>query len=930
MRSVLIALLLASVSSMTVYGGSRADADNAAFAAWPCAAEVKRLQVPPESSQRIGFDLPPAAAGHRIVVAFRARLETPAARESQKATGYSSPLAIEVNGEILHVRKHGQPRLLNKPMQFRFGPDGKRTTEWGRDGALDTITYRGSALWTVPCAPSFDAIAESTDYSPLSLRDPAYAVVDISDLVEPDHFNFITIKHEGEEGILVLEDVKVQYGGKGRDRSRDAEIREAYRRLREKYFSQAAVAPDPLEGREWAHDMSMIENYGETNDPLAEIRTIEQARRRIKSLKEAGHTVVLVSGLHFRHDYVDQRETHILPYLKLICEAAHEAGMKVIDHHDVPIFFSRGYPFLLEDDHLDWTQRDIRYGTPTRSYCLNHPGFRDHYFAWMRRCQRECGIDAFMLDEVRFFDDDYCGCEYCRKQFKEETGFELPRAPDSPVFRNDADLLWRLFVLWRRASIQRFKRDLLAELRKENPNAIYVSYTSTYHWPDRRGGFWPSVFVTYATGCECMSRVPFQNYRCVMADMRLRRGLADAFGHASWVLFYPLKSSVARFCWAMAQATAQAQWHTSAFASAVRSLTVWPHAMKKSQFTTYADVAMIFSEDSKMCSMRNGCYHGMESVGWGIAMLDANIQYHHIMEIAATPETLARYRVVLLPNVVQIAPATVAALEKYVRNGGKLVVTGLTGTRDEFGLPVRDFQLAKMMGTSLGAILEAPFDVVEEGRTPFRYDRRRMFYRYGARFVDLRLADPAASRVLVRFRKDGADYPGIVEVPYGKGKVYTVATFFGISNYEGVRYPGQKQIFRFNADSHAFMGRWLRGLLGDTERVAPADMPEKVIYTTYIRKKTANEIDVHFLNVQGNTRVMDVVLKRQPARFPLIDRPMALRLRGFDINAATLYTPDVEEPVPCTTTRTDDGVIVTVPPGKIRMYGLLKIKGAAR
>ena len=49
----------------------------------------------------------------------------------------------------------------------------------------------------------------------------------------------------------------------------------------------------------------------------------------------------------------------------------------------------------LADDHLDWTQRDVRYGTPSRIYCINNPNFRRHFFDWTRRVQREAGIDAY-------------------------------------------------------------------------------------------------------------------------------------------------------------------------------------------------------------------------------------------------------------------------------------------------------------------------------------------------------------------------------------------------------------------------------------------------------------------------------------------------------------------------------------------------------
>jgi hypothetical protein len=680
-----------------------------------------------------------------------------------------------------------------------------------------------------------------------------------------------------------------------------------------------------MAGREWVYDMQLIDSNYSGGDTLAELGTIEDARHLIARHKANGYNAIIVSGLHMRYSHLPLWEMRILPYMKLLCQAAHEAGVRVIDHYDVPLFYSGGYPFLLEGDHLDWTQRDVRYGTPTRMYCLNSPGFRAHFFAWTCRVQRECGIDAYQIDEVYFFDRHYCGCEACRRLFHEDTGFDLPREPDAPEWFNEASGLWRLFLLWRQVSMQRFKRDFMAAVRQENPAALLSNYTSTYHLPTPHGGLWPMVFVSYATGTEAMSRVPFETYHEGIADMRLRTGLADAFDHASWVLWYPLTSSTARFCWAMSQATGQAQWHTAVMAGAVRDLVTWPQTMPKAQFRTFADVAMIFSEKSKSASLWTGYYHGMETFGWGAAMTDASVQYHNLHEIAVTPELLARYKVVLLPQMTLIDAPNAAAIEAYVRGGGTLVVTGETGMLDEQARPLPDFSLGGLMGVRFADFAPAPFEVVEPDGRRFTFDCDRMLYRYGMRLLVIEPREADRVKTVVTFVRNGREYPGITEARVGRGRVFTVAGFLGVSNFQSSLEEGQTEIFRRNPDAAAFMGRWLRGVLGSAETISPVNLPQGIFYTSWVRTTPRREVDIHVLNVQDYTRREGVAIRRREIRFPRIEQEMSLRVRRLAVAGATFHAPDVPDPVPCQVTPGADGVVVTIPANRMTMYGLLKL-----
>jgi len=903
------------------------------FRSWPLVGQAESFRLEPMTDQRIGFRLDEDAHGRRIIVAISAFAQ------SKTASGYSDGiLAVDVNGEIMQPRLAGTPRLLNRPEAIAFSPGGKRSTPAWKEGRLGLIESWGSARWTVPWAPSIDAWLESEDYKPAGLEEPAWIIIEITDMVHPDSFNYLSIKNESREAVLGCDKVTVHVDPTPRvsaaERNRRQAIADVHRKLQEQYFGRSAVVHEPAAGREWVYDMDLIPNNYSASDTMGEIETIEDARAIIEPLADQGYNAVMVSGLHMRYTYVPLWESRILPYMKHLCRAAHEAGMKVIDHYDVPVFYSGGYPFLLEGDHLDWPQRDIRYGTPTRMYCINNPGFRDHFFAWTRRVQRESGIDAYQIDEVNFQSKYHCGCEHCRRLFKELTGFELPREPDSPVLNNDADPLWQLWRLCQSIWVQQFKRDFLTQIRQENPAVFLSNYTTTYYSASPGGGLWPTVFVSYAIGKEGVTRVPFQNYLYAIADRRLYHGLSDAFDAAPWMLWYPLTGSAGRFCWAMSQACNDSQWHIEKVISSVRDLIKWPHKTRKLELDTFADVAMVFSEKSKSASLWTGHYHGMETLGWGEAMVGANIQYHNIHEVAVTPELLARYELVVLPRMTLIDEPNRRALEAYVRGGGRLIVTAETGLVDESKRPLEDFALGEMMNVRLVDFLHAPFDVVMPGRPTFTFDRERMLYKHGARMLEVELRDPNRSRVIATFRKDGREYPGIVQTHYGQGIVYYVATFFGVSNFEMGLHEGRKDIFRRNPEAAPFMAAWLREVLGEDETIVALDVPDKLIYTTWI-KKDGSELDIHFLNVEDHSVLSpDETTKRRAIKFPVVDRPITLLLRGLEVDGATFYSPDTPDPVACEVARAGPDTRLTIPGGKMKMYGLAKLqlsdKGGAR
>ncbi len=82
------------------------------------------------------------------------------------------------------------------------------------------------------------------------------------------------------------------------------------------------------------------------------------------------------------------------------------------------------------------------------------------------------------------------------------------------------------------------------------------------------------------------------------------------------------------------------------------------------------------------------------------ALLESHIPFDVISEHNVTPQTLAQYKVVVLPNDFCMSDRIAGALRDYVAKGGGLVATYETSLRDQLGQIRPDFALADVFGAN--------------------------------------------------------------------------------------------------------------------------------------------------------------------------------------------------------------------------------------
>ena len=121
-----------------------------------------------------------------------------------------------------------------------------------------------------------------------------------------------------------------------------------------------------------------------------------------------------------------------------------------------------------------------------------------------------------------------------------------------------------------------------------------------------------------------------------------------------------------------------------------------------------ADVGIVFSPDNQLFLMTPAGFPDMDRqphifghYGWATALVDAHVPYRAITDWKLNADSLAGLRTLIVPDMRCLSAYPDGPLARWVRAGGRLVVTGETGTREGPGQEFR-FRakpaLAEMLG----------------------------------------------------------------------------------------------------------------------------------------------------------------------------------------------------------------------------------------
>ncbi len=372
------------------------------------------------------------------------------------------------------------------------------------------------------------------------------------------------------------------------------------------------------------------------------------------------------------------------------------------------------YPGHTLREHPEWRMVDHT-GNPVDGRVCYRSGYLE-YMRDMVEEQLAYGIDGFHLDMVdQGFGAPYgCWCETCQQEFQQEFGHAMPAGVTW-------DESWDHMLEFRYASSEQFEKQLTAHIGSMNPKAT-VDYN--YHgnppfsWEvgqrpvqhARNGDFvtgetgsWGFSALTIGLNAEFYQAAtpghPFQ-----IAIQRGVRGYHDQttrpLNDIRWELLTLL--SHGGFV-TMVDKTAYDGWLDPVayerFGEAFKEV----HA-KRSHFGYQAvyEVGLYFSSRTRDWYGREkpgGYYRAFQ--GAHKAMAYEHIPWGVIHDENVTLATLQQFPVVMLPNVAILSQDEIDLFRSYVEEGGRLIVTGLTGTYDRLGQPMSNTAISDLIGAKL-------------------------------------------------------------------------------------------------------------------------------------------------------------------------------------------------------------------------------------
>ena len=119
-------------------------------------------------------------------------------------------------------------------------------------------------------------------------------------------------------------------------------------------------------------------------------------------------------------------------------------------------------------------------------YCPANPKSHDVLIALYDEMMTQIPFDGLNLDRIRFTDDRFCHCDYCKEHFKKDTGFELKakfeaNSPEAKAWDE-----------WRRAQTREFVRKFSEKFRKDYPGKMLSAAVVSPELIPEKGQDWPT------------------------------------------------------------------------------------------------------------------------------------------------------------------------------------------------------------------------------------------------------------------------------------------------------------------------------------------------------------------------------------------------------------------------------------------------------
>lgn len=364
--------------------------------------------------------------------------------------------------------------------------------------------------------------------------------------------------------------------------------------------------------------------------------------------------------------------------------------------------------------------------------CLNSP-YRDYFLKLVEQLCKNYDIEGLFIDMVGFW-RDACYCESCRKKYKKETGRDIPTVIDWE------DAKWIRYVKFKEDSVKRYIKDIVATAKKSKPE-ITVCIQSACWNLGYSVGFDAEVFREYdyaagdfytgvrdqAVDCKILrkvsanqpfeymvSRCPGLSYHTVSKPMhQIRQQAYSAFLHGGAFVCIDAIDPKGTLNGAVYKMFGEVRKELEPY---------WKHpSFLRGEYLNDAAVYMNYRSmvnyDEKgvkanRVNIRLSPVERLKMIN--LALSEIHVQYDILTETKISE--LSKYPLVIVPEVTCISKEEAKFFREYVKNGGRLYVSGRSGminsledvSPDEENLGRNEFAVSDVMGVSF------------EGKMPYK------------------------------------------------------------------------------------------------------------------------------------------------------------------------------------------------------------------
>ncbi len=397
--------------------------------------------------------------------------------------------------------------------------------------------------------------------------------------------------------------------------------------------------------------------------------------------------------------------------VKVVVMVGHTANKHLFEKHkDWAQVNKNGEVIILE--HVPAGMDPKRYEPEWPQMCINSPFF-DHVKKEVEEVL-DIGVDGVFLDSFRYQPDieRACYCKWCRRKFKEDTGYEMPTEMDG------WDSVWKTLWEWRYRVVKEKISELGEQVKKRAPGTLFMYNSHPGGWAGRTNKIveisrdhidvvfaecsevdhQPPGFVTemvkltraMAGGKPVWaSRNYFHLYRTTQSTtpLAIRQGLREAIvgGGSPWLLIF----SISYFQDPKALRAAE---------EVFREHMILEEYLDGAEPIRYA--AIIASNKTRDHYGRERPQHYVDEVrGFYYALTHSHLPVEYIADRdIEDPANLRGYSVIIAANTACMTDAAISAVEEFVKEGGGLVATYLTSTRGEGCVRRYEIGLRKVLG----------------------------------------------------------------------------------------------------------------------------------------------------------------------------------------------------------------------------------------